>query len=117
MGHRNGSAPVRWRETGWEYRCGDCVDKGGTTAWWPLTDEFWIKSAGMNRCKVCWHDRYRREAVRRRNADIEQVRARDRARYRANRRVLLIKRRAYYEANRATINAKSRERYQRKKAA
>lgn len=116
MGHRSGSAPVRWRDTGWEYRCESCVTHGGTTSWWPLTDEFWIKTAGMNRCRACWLAHYRRQAVSRRNRDIERVRARDRARYRRNRKVLLIKRRAHYEANRERINARSRERYRQRVA-
>lgn len=117
MGHRSGSAPVRWRETGWEYRCESCVSRGGTTSWWPLTDEYWIKSAGMNRCKACWHDKYRRDNIAKRRADPELTRAHDRARYRANRATLLIKRREYYERRHDYIRAKAKERYERRKAA
>jgi hypothetical protein len=115
MGHRNGSAPVRWREMGWEYRCESCVAKGGATSWWPLTEEFWIKSAGMTRCRACWHEHYRRQNVARRRASPELTRAHDRARYRRNRRVLLIKRREYYDRNRDYIRAKAKERYERRR--
>jgi hypothetical protein len=118
MGHRNGSAPVRWRdETGWEYRCSNCVSRGGTTSWWPLTDEYWIKSAGMTRCRACWLDKYRRDNIAKRRADPELTRAYDRARYRLNRTTILIKRREFYRLNKAAIRATAKARYERWKAA
>ena len=110
-------APVRWRDdTGWEFRCAECASQN-TPCYWPLTDEFWDKRAGMGRCRACWLVYWRRKAAQARAADIDLQRARDRARYRANRRVLLIKRRAYYEANRDAILAKARARYEARRAA
>lgn len=105
---------VRWREDIFEMRCDACPSG---SRYWPLTQEFWNIRHGLSRCAACWLVYWRRQAVARRLADIEQVRARDRAKYRRNRKVIILKRREHYERNREVILARRREWYHRSKAA
>ena len=108
---------VRYREdVGFELRCDDCARNSGVTCYWPITTEYWNHHAGMGRCRACWLVLYRRRERENRAANPEARRAHDRARYRANRRVLLIKRRVYYLENRDAILAESRERYRARAA-
>lgn len=106
---------VRWREeTGFEMRCFECPSG---TRYWPLTTEFWDVRAGMSRCRACWLVYWRRKVAAARRADPELARARGRAKYRRNRRVILIKRRVYFEENREKILARRRAKYAEVKAA
>jgi hypothetical protein len=106
---------VRYRkDTGFEMRCFECPSG---TRYWPLTPEFWDVYHGLNRCRACWLSYWRKRAIAVRLADPELSRARSRAKYRRNRRVIAIKRRAYAAANRAKINAKRRETYAKRVAA
>lgn len=106
---------VRYREdTGFEMRCDECPNGA---RYWPLTPEFWNIKHGMSRCAACWLVYWRRRQARVRNANPELVRARDRAKYRRNRKVIILKRRVYYAEHREAILAKGRARYAAKVAA
>ena len=66
---------VRWRDdTGWELRCADCAAQD-TSCFWPLTDEFWDKRRGMNRCRACYRS-YDNRMHRERYASDAEHRAR-----------------------------------------
>ena len=105
---------VRWREGEFEMRCDSCPNGA---RYWPLTPEFWNVKHGLSRCAACWLVYWRLRARSARRADIEQVRARDRAKYRRNRKVIAIKRRVYYQENREQILARRRAWYHARKAA
>lgn len=107
------TAPIRWRvETGFEFRCESCVQRGGTTVFWPLTDEFWTPRHGMTKCRACQLDYWRKKQKRlRTKADYYATY------YRKHRAELLAKRRAYYLRNWEAIQARARARYAAKKAA
>lgn len=89
---------IRWREdTGWELRCDSCVAKhSGTEVYWPLepVGEFWNPRDGLARCRAC-HLAADRLAHRKARASLapERRKARDRARYLANRDLFLLKQR------------------------
>jgi hypothetical protein len=109
---------VRYRDdVGFELRCDVCARNSGVTCYWPLTAEYWNHQAGMGRCRACWLVLYRNRERAARAANPELRRAHDRARYRANRRVILLKRQVYYTENHDVIRAKARERYLARKAA
>lgn len=106
---------VRWRDdTGFEMRCFECPSGA---RYWPLTPEFWDVRAGLSRCRACWLDFWRRRVRAIRAADPEYARAKDRAKYRRNRKVVAIKRREYYQRNRLAILAKRRATYHARRAA
>lgn len=94
------TAPIRWRDdTGWEYRCDDCAGRR-REAFWPLTDEFWVKERGMARCRACF-------------ASLDARRARER--YRTSKTVAERKREAarrYHHHNRAAEHTKARLRWE-----
>lgn len=37
-------------------RCDDCQARHRSSAYWPLTDEFWFlgRKGGLRRCRDCW---------------------------------------------------------------
>lgn len=106
---------VRWRaDVGFEMRCDVCPNGA---RYWPITEEYWNVKHGLSRCAACWLTYWRRKAVTTRNRDIELVRARDRAKYRRNRKVIILKRREYYQRNREAILARRRAWYAAKVAA
>ena len=49
---------VRFIEGEWHLRCDDCGRDRQTTAYWPLTLDFWNPAWGMTRCRACWHRRH-----------------------------------------------------------
>lgn len=105
---------VRWREDGFEMRCDACPSGA---RYWPLTPEFWNVKHGLSRCAACWLVYWRRKAAAKRRANIEAIRAHDRAKYRRNRKVYILKRRVYYEQNRERILERRRAWYHARKAA
>lgn len=115
-------APVRWRDdTGWELRCPDCAKRGGQ-CFWPLTDEFWQKRAGMQRCRACMNARdarLHRQAYAR-NVPLRERRREYNRKYRAaNRPVARIKDQTRQEQVKADplLLEQSRERGRRRQAA
>lgn len=133
---------VRWREdVGWEVRCDDCAKHGSTGIYWPLTDEFWIKSS-MRRCRAChlakkrrrdyqyyWSDpEYRAKkaaeakAYRAESGDVIRIKRREkrhldalqsRVRYWENPQAERQKSREYYWRNRDRILEKRRATYRK----
>lgn len=91
-------------------RCDDCAARGESTAYWPLTSEFWLPSQGLQRCRAC----HRVRARQRHRQSIEQRRATQRRHYREVRDVVLAYRRAYYVKNHERICEQRRQSYARR---
>lgn len=93
---------VRWNGMDFEMRCDACASNSSTTIYWPLTLEFWNPTHGLRRCRACLmvDDRKRHRELRARLSP-ETRRARDRARYLANRPLFLLKQRVRDTARRA----------------
>lgn len=92
-------------------RCEQCSTSRQTTAFYPLTLEFWLPSQGLQRCRAC-HQTNRRIHHK---LTLEQRRARNRRYYQNKRERRLTYARTYLEANREHINTKRRERYAEKR--
>lgn len=59
---RSWTRGVRWRDGEPEMRCDSCAAKGGgTSVYWPLTAEFWIRGNAWA-CRACLADRKRADA-------------------------------------------------------
>lgn len=106
---------VRWREdTGWELRCPDCAKRSDGPHYWPLTDEFWDKNAGMSRCRACQREARNRRDRTRYQADPayrDKALRKTREDRRNNPEVARIKRQVYYEENRERLIAQQHDRY------
>lgn len=66
---------VRWNEETqtFEMRCDSCYEKrrdvGG--AYWPVTEEFWSKTEGVQRCRACIRE-YKAKMEARRRAECKK---------------------------------------------
>lgn len=119
------SRAVRWTPEGPELRCANCSERGGVTAFWPITEEFW-NPRNLKRCKACnlalkrqkakaayWadpethrrlaHDYYRRHA--------KVIRLKQRARHAQNPAADWERSKAYQEAHRDALRAYRRAYY------
>lgn len=93
-------------------RCESCATKNKGTAFWPLTLEYWLPVAGLQRCRACHRDRKRQ----RHRQSIEERRATARRRYWQVRAAKLAYQQAYYYANQERILEQRRAAYARRKA-
>lgn len=105
--------PLMGEEGTFLLRCDDCATSGKSSAYYPLTLEYWLPSQGLQRCRACHRDRHRRNH----RQSPEQRRAAQRRRYYAIRDTVLAYRREYYAANRERIRGQRRQAYARRKAA
>lgn len=103
--------PIRWRDGGFQYRCGMCDQ------WWFLTREFWKPYNGMKRCAACWREYHRiHEANRNQDEATRLVKNyKDRLRYAENRPQRLAANRAWKAANRERIREYNRSYRERNK--
>jgi len=88
-------------------RCESCVIRGRSTAFWPITKEYWTPSQGLARCKACHQVRKRERQV----MTVEQRRAKSRGYYWADREHRLEYARRYLADHQEHINALRRKRY------
>lgn len=99
-------------EKEWVMRCDSCASSGQTSAYWPLSLEFWDPSSGLQRCRACSN-----LARRMRHVDtVEERRAKQRERYHQTRDYRLAWRHAYHAANRERINEARRRKYAERRA-
>ncbi len=87
-------------------RCDECATRGESSAYWPLTDEFWAPSQGLQRCRACHNARKRH----RHKQTVEERRARQRQWYLADQDRRLQYARDYLEEHREHINEQRRRR-------
>lgn len=98
---------VRWRLEGFEMQCPTCALRAGGATYWPLTPEFW-NPRNLARCRACILIDKRQQAKARYWADPETHRQIAIDYYRANQRVVTLKKRHYHATHKANDNARSK---------
>lgn len=84
--------------------CPSCEIKGNTATFWPLTVEFWDIHKGLVRCRACNTELKRAEEKGRRAVKREEISAKYKAYYGANRELLRWKQNQRRQKTAATKN-------------
>lgn len=92
-------------------RCDDCASRGESTAYWPLSLEFWLPNT-LQRCRACTNARKRA----RHRMTAEERRAYNRKWYMLDHENRLAYARKYMAEHKDHVNSKRRARYAAKKA-